>query len=129
MEGKQAMITMAGEQEPWEVWLSFGKRNNRDNNRKQWGLRDPYTQYLHEETFKRDYKIELEKQCDETGKTLEGSTFEILEQFDFSQLDGTNLEEEQFQENLPTSEGGFENLSVCQSEIDRHKRPSGTFRP
>ena len=23
--------------------------------------------YLHEETFKQDYKIELEKQCDETG--------------------------------------------------------------
>ena len=28
----------------------------------------PYTQYLHEETFKRDYVIELEKQCSETGK-------------------------------------------------------------
>ena len=24
-EGKQAMITMAGEEEPWEVWLQFGK--------------------------------------------------------------------------------------------------------
>lgn len=114
VEGKQAMITMAGEQEPWEVWLSFGKGTIIE---KSGDYEIPYTQYLHEETFKRDYKIELEKQCDETGKTLEDSTFEILEQFDFSQLDGTNLEEEQFRKNLPTSEGGFEDLSVCQSEI------------
>lgn len=114
VEGKQAMITMAGEQEPWEVWLSFGKGTITE---KSGDYEIPYTQYLHEETFKRDYKIELEKQCDETGKTLEGSTFEILEQFDFSQLDGTNLEEDQFRKNLPTSEGGFEDRSVCQSEI------------
>lgn len=114
VEGKQAMITMAGEQEPWEVWLSFGKGTIIE---KEGDYEIPYTQYLHEETFKRDYKIELEKQCDETGKTLEDSTFEILEQFDFSQLDGTNLEEDQFRKNLPTSEGGFEDLSVCQSEI------------
>ena len=117
VEGKQAMITMAGEQEPWEVWLSFGKGTTGTITGNSGDYEIPYTQYLHEETFKRDYKIELEKQCDETGKTLEGSTFEILEQFDFSQLDGTKLEEEQFRENLPTSEGGFENLSVCQSEI------------
>ena len=114
VEGKQAMITMAGAQEPWEIWLSFGKGTTTE---KQGDYEIPYTQYLHEETFKRDYKIELEKQCDETGKTLEGSTFEILEQFDFSQLNGTNLEEEQFRKNLPTSEGGFETLSVCQCEI------------
>ena len=105
---------MAGAQEPWEVWLSFGKGTTTE---KHGDYEIPYTQYLHEETFKRDYKIELEKQCDETGKMLEGSTFEILEQFDFSQLDGTNLEEEQFRKSLPTSEGDFENLSVCQSEI------------
>lgn len=114
VEGKQAMITMAGEQEPWEVWLSFGKGTITE---KSGDYEIPYTQYLHEETFKRDYKIELEKQCDETGKTLEGSTFEILEQFDFSQLDGTNLEEEQFRKSLPTSEGGFEEMRVCQSQI------------
>ena len=113
VEGKQAMITMAGAQEPWEVWLSFGKGTTTE---KHGDYEIPYTQYLHEETFKRDYKIELEKQCDETGKMLEGSTFEILEQFDFSQLDGTNLEEEQFRKNLPTSEGDFENLSICRCQ-------------
>lgn len=117
VEGKQAMITMAGEQQTWEVWLSFGKGGGPNPTPQTGDYEIPYTQYLHEETFKRDYKIELEKQCDETGKTLEDSTFEILEQFDFSQLDGTNLEEEQFRKNLPTSEGGFEDLSVCQSEI------------
>ena len=114
LEGKQAMITMAGEQEPWEVWLSFGKGSIV---KEQGDYEIPYTQYLHEETFKRNYKIELEKQCDETEKTLEDSTFEVLEQFDFSQLDGTNLEEEQFRQLNAFSEGGYEELSVCQSEI------------
>ncbi len=116
VEGKQAMITMAGEQQTWEVWLSFGKGNTHTETG-DGSYEIPYTQYLHEETFKRDYKIELEKRCDETGKTLEDSAFEILEQFDFSQLDGTNLEEEQFRKSVATSEGGFETLSVCQSEI------------
>ena len=116
VEGKQAMITMAGEQQTWEVWLSFGKGNTHTETG-DGSYEIPYTQYLHEETFKRDYKIELEKRCDETGKTLEDSAFEILEQFDFSQLDGTNLEVEQFRKSVATSEGGFETLGVCQSEI------------
>lgn len=110
LEGKQAMITMAGELQPWEVWLSFGKEETNTN---KGDYEIPYTQYLHEETFKRDYQVELEKQCSETGKTLEDAVFEILEQFDFSQLDGTNLEEEQFRKNLPDSEGKFSELTVC----------------
>lgn len=114
VEGKQAMITMAGEQEEWEVWLSFGKGTT---TRVEGDYEIPYTQYLHEETFKRDYKIELEKLCDETGKPLEGASFEILEQFDFSQLDRKNLEEEQFRKESAFSEGKFENLNVCQSSI------------
>lgn len=113
-EGKQAMITMAGEQEPWEVWLSFGKDIT---HREEGDYEIPYTQYLHEETFKRDYFIELEKQCSETGRTLEDSTFEVLEQFDFSQLDGTNLEEEQFTKSVPTSEGKFADLTVCDTGL------------
>ena len=116
VEGKQAMITMAGEQQTWEVWLSFGKGDTHTETGNG-SFEISYTQYLHEETFKRDYKIELEKRCDETGKPLQDSTFEILEQFDFSQLDGTNLEADQFHRNVSTSEGGFETLSVCQSEI------------
>ena len=114
--GQQAMITMAGEQVEWEVWLAFGKGGTHFETDKG-GYEIPYTQYLHEETFNRDYKIELEKLCDETGKTLEGAEFEILEQFDFSQLNGTNLEEEQFRENTSTSEGKFEDLSICQDSI------------
>ncbi len=114
IEGKQAMITMAGEQQTWEVWLAFGKGDTTE----QHGTYEiPYTQYQHQETFKRDYKIELEKLCDETGKPLEGATFEILEQFDFSQLEGTNLETPQFLENKPESEGKFADLTVCQSKI------------
>ena len=110
VDGKQAMITMAGKQESWEVWLSFGKSTT---HRGEGDYEIPYTQYLHEETFKRDYVIELEKQCSETGKTLENSTFEVLEKFEFSQLDGTNLEKDQFMKMVPTSEGKFEDLAVC----------------
>ena len=110
VDGKQAMITMAGKQESWEVWLSFGKSTT---HRGEGDYEIPYTQYLHEETFKRDYVIELEKQCSETGKTLENSTFEVLEKFEFSQLDGTNLEKDQFMKMEPTSEGKLEDLTVC----------------
>lgn len=127
VEGKQAMITMAGEEEPWEVWLSFGKDTTQ---RGEGEYEIPYTQYLHEETFKRDYLIKLEKQCSETGKTLENSTFEVLEQFDFSQLDGTNLEKEQFTRMVPTSEGKFADLTVCgtglKTDSDGHFSHSDT---
>ena len=127
VEGKQAMITMAGEQEPWEVWLSFGKDTTQGG---EGDYEIPYTQYLHEETFKRDYLIQLEKQCSETGKTLENSTFEVLEQFDFSQLTGTNLEEDQFTKTVPTSEGKFADLTVCdtglKTDVDGHFSHSDT---
>ena len=112
--GKQAMITMAGEQMPWEIWLSFGKKNTPQQSG---DYEIPYTQYRHQETFKRDYQIELEKQCDETGKTLESSVFEVLEQFDFSQLDGTNLEEDQFREMIPSAEGKFDDMTVCEEGL------------
>lgn len=114
VEGKQAMITMAGEQVPWEVWLSFGTKGTPTD---EGDYEIPYTQYLHEETFKRDYRIELKKLCDETGKALEDAVFEVLEQFDFSQLDGTNLEEEQFTKEVPYSEGKFAELTVCETGL------------
>lgn len=116
VDGKQAMITMAGEQEPWEVWLSFGKGTMPTPTEGDFEI--PYTRYQHEETFERDYKIELDKLCSETGKPLEGSVFEVLEQFDFSQLDGTNLEEEQFRERTTKSEGKFEELTVCETGLE-----------
>lgn len=42
--------------------------------------------YRHKETFLSHYIIDLAKYCAETGKGLEGSTFEVLESFDGSQL-------------------------------------------
>jgi len=113
-EGKQAMITMAGEEESWEVWLQFGKGDTTITSGR---YEIPYERHEHEETFKRNYKIELIKYDSETGKPLENSDFEILEQFDFGQLDGTNLEENQFWEDTPLSEGGFDSLSVCADRI------------
>ncbi len=48
--------------------------------------------YLHEETWEASYNVRLAKFDSETGKPLEGSHFDILEKFDDSQLDNTNLE-------------------------------------
>lgn len=42
--------------------------------------------YRHKETFQSHYLIDLAKYCAETGKGLEGSTFEVLESFDSGQL-------------------------------------------
>lgn len=48
--------------------------------------------YQHDETFESNYKVELEKRDYETGNPLLGSTWQVLEQFDDSQLsdDETN---------------------------------------
>lgn len=42
--------------------------------------------YRHTETFWSHYNFDLEKYCAETGQTLEGSVFSILEAFDSSQI-------------------------------------------
>lgn len=42
--------------------------------------------YQHDETFESNYKVELEKRDYETGNPLQGSTWQVLEQFDDSQL-------------------------------------------
>lgn len=42
--------------------------------------------YRHTETFHSHYNFDLEKYCAETGQTLEGSVFSVLEAFDSSQL-------------------------------------------
>jgi len=42
--------------------------------------------YQHDETFESNYKVELEKRDYETGNSLQGSTWQVLEQFDDSQL-------------------------------------------
>lgn len=42
--------------------------------------------FRHKETFESNYRIDLQKYCAETGKELEGTTFEVLEAFDGSQL-------------------------------------------
>lgn len=46
----------------------------------------PFEIYEHNETFEAHYNIDLTKFDAETGKTLEGSIFEVLEAFDSSQL-------------------------------------------
>lgn len=42
--------------------------------------------YEHNETFESNYKVELEKKDYETGYPLQGSTWQVLERFDESQL-------------------------------------------
>ncbi len=44
--------------------------------------------YRHNETFLAHYIVELDKFCSETGQTLEGAGFQVLEAFDGSQIGG-----------------------------------------
>lgn len=107
---RQAQIMMAGAKEPWEVYFQLGGSVTQTS-----GFTIPYERFEHEETFQRTYNINLTKTDSETGKPLKDSTFEVIEQFDFSQLDGTSLEEDQFEKD--SQEGRFHNLSVCTERI------------
>ena len=42
--------------------------------------------YRHSETFESNYNIDLEKYCAETNQPLEGTIFNVWEDFDFSQI-------------------------------------------
>ncbi len=42
--------------------------------------------YRHSETFESNYNIDLEKYCAETNQSLEAATFNVWEDFDFSQV-------------------------------------------
>ena len=52
-----------------------------------------FTPYRHTERFDSHYNISLEKYCAETNQPLEGSVFDIWEDFDRSQLSGRNYRE------------------------------------
>lgn len=112
---RQAQIMMAGAKKPWEVYLQFGAGAGTAPGHLEDGFTIPYERFEHEETFHRNYNIELTKTDSETGKTLEDSSFQVLEEFDFSQLDGTNLETDQFE--AFDQEGNFRGLSVCTERI------------
>lgn len=64
--------------------------------------------YRHTETFDAHYNFDMRKLCSETGQTLEGAVFQILEAFDESQISG-NLEPGQMTPK-PTV---WENFKVC----------------
>lgn len=108
---RQAQIMMAGEKQPWEVYLRFGAGPVAGDG----DFTIPYERFRHEETFRRNYNIELVKTDSETGKPLKDSSFEILEEFDFGQLDGTNLEVEQFEDQ--DQEGPYHDRAVCTGRI------------
>lgn len=49
--------------------------------------------YRHSETFQSNYNIDLEKYCAETNQPLEGTVFNVWEDFDFSQVNEQGYEE------------------------------------
>ena len=49
--------------------------------------------YRHSETFESSYNIDLEKYCAETNQPLEGTVFNVWEDFDFSQVNEQGYEE------------------------------------
>ena len=57
---------------------------------------NPYSveRFLHTEEWQADYVVNLRKLDAETGKPLKGSWFDVLEAFDDSQLEGSVLEDD-----------------------------------
>lgn len=53
--------------------------------------------YRHTERWQADYEVALRKLDAETGQPLEGARFDILEAFDSSQLDGSILEDDNWE--------------------------------
>ena len=53
--------------------------------------------YRHKEIWQADYAVQLRKFDSETGMPLEGAQFDILEAFDSSQLDGSVLEDDNWE--------------------------------
>lgn len=52
-----------------------------------------FTPYRHSERFTSHYNIDLKKYCSETNQPLEGTTFNVWEDFDDAQLSGRNYHE------------------------------------
>lgn len=73
--------------EPLELRVTGNTTTKPDGN---WGIE--VHRYEHSETWKAHYNILLKKYDSETGQPLAGSKWDVLEAFDDSQLDGTELE-------------------------------------
>lgn len=82
--------------------------------------------FRHKETFESNYLIDLQKYCAETGLDLEGSTFDVLEAFDSSQLgngrDGTVAEKNMSPR--PATWSGFRNLGQMLTDENGHAEHS-----
>lgn len=91
---KQIMIAQV-EGEPWSCYVEFiGGKPEVPVGEGSYDIE--VHRYNHEEVFRSNYNIELEKRDAETGNQLADTKFDILEAFDFSQLSGTGLERRQF---------------------------------
>lgn len=71
--------------------------------------------YRHTETFESNYNIDLEKYCGETGQPLEGTVFQVLEDFDLSQVN-----EEDYQEGMPDGSTGQVYANCMSPEPQTH---------
>lgn len=71
--------------------------------------------YQHSETFESHYNVDLTKFDSETGQTLEGSIFEVLEAFDSSQL---NLVDSNGMSPRPSTWSGFRSDGQIMTDAD-----------
>lgn len=103
----QPMIGMAGNPNPWQVYVAFGAAPGKiiDNPEVEFEI------FNHDETFVSDYNIQIEKRDSETGKELEHAEFNIYEAFDRTQLNGTVL--------VGTNKAGTEGISQFSSPFEK----------
>ncbi|MDR1548410.1 MAG: SrtB family sortase [Hungatella sp.] len=121
-ERDQAMISAGAESVPNKVYINIGGATTKIPN-----AESPVVEiFRHKETFESNYLIDLQKYCAETGLDLEGSTFDVLEAFDSSQLgngqDGTVAEKNMSPR--PATWSGFRNLGQMLTDENGHAEHS-----
>ena len=106
----QAMISAGLDLEPLELYINIGgtKQNTP-------GSESPVVEiFRHKENFESNYRIDLQKYCAETGLDLEGSTFDVLESFDSSQL-GSGRNGTVSESNMSPRPATWDGFRVCTS--------------
>lgn len=118
----QAMISAGLKVETAELFINIGGAKTTTPS----GESPTVEIFRHKETFESNYLIDLQKYCAETGLNLEGSTFDVLESFDSSQLgsgrNGTVSESKMSPR--PATWTGFRNLGQMLTDENGHAEHS-----
>ncbi|WP_185967514.1 SpaA isopeptide-forming pilin-related protein [Clostridium sp. HBUAS56010] len=84
--------------------------------------------YEHNETFESNYKVELEKKDYETGNPLQGSTWQVLERFDKSQLSDDESDGGIIEDNMREDPTSWEDFLVFDDDLVTDQKGRITYQ-